>query len=309
VQGQQPTIKNAQQPYPYIAQARQPIIYEYRSPFTVDAQQPYPYIYRNPSIVQAIVQQPHIAQSPGPVPGISQFRQPVNIPNGGYFGGPLAYRSPFTGSYQYIGQVSSQVQAIATPASAQQPVPFRQPVNIPSGGYFGGPIAYRSPGQTPSPYITVTFSNVGNVRGPANSQTASNATGRSPFRTPAQQPNQRSKQSPFTYERQGRSPFTYNYRSPFTYRSPVNAQQPYIADARQPFTYNFASPFTYDHRSPFTYQLPYSTTRPIGPVAKVKGVFVNNAGSVSKVDEVYVNDSGTAEKIHQSVPNAQFLKG
>ena len=79
--------------------------------------------------------------------------------------------------------------------------------------------------------------------------------------------------------------------------------------ARQPFPYQFNYQVSYDHRSPSIGQTPYSTTRPIGPVAKVKGIFRNNNGSVEKVEEVYVNDSGTVEKIHQSVPNAQFSKG
>jgi hypothetical protein len=89
----------------------------------------------------------------------------------------------------------------------------------------------------------------------------------------------------------------------------VNAQQPYIADARSPSTYQEGYTYTYDHRSPFTYQVNYSTTRPIGPLAKVKGVFVNDGGTVKKAQTVHVNDSGTAEKIHDAVPNAQFLKG
>jgi hypothetical protein len=57
------------------------------------------------------------------------------------------------------------------------------------------------------------------------------------------------------------------------------------------------------------YQQPYTTTRTVGPIAKVKGVFRNNNGTVEKVDEIYVNDGGTLEKIHQSVPTAQFNKG
>jgi hypothetical protein len=50
----------------------------------------------------------------------------------------------------------------------------------------------------------------------------------------------------------------------------------------------------------------YPSTRTIGPLAKVKGVFVNDGGTLRKLDEVYVNDSGTARKIHQSVPTAQY---
>ena len=50
----------------------------------------------------------------------------------------------------------------------------------------------------------------------------------------------------------------------------------------------------------------YTSTRQIGPVAKVKGVYVNDAGTLRKVDKAYVNDSGTVKQIHQSVPTAQF---
>ena len=107
---------------------------------------------------------------------------------------------------------------------------------------------------------------------------------------------------------------TYNYRSPFTYRNPVNGQQPYIANARQPSTYQNPYIYNYNYRSPFTYQQPYSLTRPIDAVAKVKGVFVNDNGTLRKAQEVYVNapqgpQPTNVEKIHQSVPNAQFLKG
>ena len=63
----------------------------------------------------------------------------------------------------------------------------------------------------------------------------------------------------------------------------------------------------YNHRSPFIYQHTYSNRRPIGPVAKVKGVFIKQAQGVSKVDKAFVKkDNSTVEQIHQSVPTAQF---
>jgi hypothetical protein len=67
-------------------------------------------------------------------------------------------------------------------------------------------------------------------------------------------------------------------------------------------------PYTtqYTFQQPYIYQTTYTATRTIGPLAKVKGVFVNDAGTLRKLDEVYVNDSGTARKIHQSVPTAQY---
>ena len=139
-----------------------------------------------------------------------------------------------------------------------------------------------SDAQQPYPYI-------------ANARQPSNAQQPYPYIANAQQPNSRSKQSPFTYPH------------------PVDAQQPYIAQGRSPSTYQSGYTYTYDHRSPFTYQQPYSTTRPIGPLAKVKGVFINEGGTLRKADEIYANapqgPQGTnVEKIHQSVPDAQFLK-
>ena len=55
--------------------------------------------------------------------------------------------------------------------------------------------------------------------------------------------------------RQGQQPFPFISQSPFTYRNPVNQQQPNIRDGQNPFTYTRQgqTPFTYDHQSPFTY--------------------------------------------------------
>ena len=69
---------------------------------------------------------------------------------------------------------------------------------------------------------------------------------------------------------------------------------------RQPYTTQ------YTFQQPYPYQVTYPTTRTIGPLAKVKGVYVNDGGTLRKLDKVYVNDSGTAKQIHQSVPTAQF---
>jgi len=115
---------------------------------------------------------------------------------------------------------------------------------------------------------------------------------RAPFtyRNPvsAQEPNIRSKQSPFTYNRTGRSPYiyqhpftytadarqpgTYQVQSPFTYRVPVNAQQPTIKNAQQPYPYiangqepnirSKQSPFTYQYGSPFTFNSQGSIQEP-----------------------------------------------
>ena len=99
-----------------------------------------------------------------------------------------------------------------------------------------------------------------------------------------------------------------NIRSPLTYRNPVSGQQPNIVNKQSPFFYTSTYQVAYAYRSPFIAQVQQPSTRPIGPVAKVKGIYRNNNGTVEKVNQVYVNDGGSLEKIHQSVPTAQFQK-
>jgi hypothetical protein len=88
----------------------------------------------------------------------------------------------------------------------------------------------------------------------------------------------------------------------------VNRQTATQNIARQPAIYQTPYQVNYQHRSPFIYQTPYSTTRPIGPVAKVKAVYLNDNGNLRKLEEVYVNENSTPEKIHQTVPAARFSK-
>jgi hypothetical protein len=75
-------------------------------------------------------------------------------------------------------------------------------------------------------------------------------------------------------------------------------QQPY----QQPYTYQQ----TYQNPA----QQPYPATRPIGTIAKAKGVYINQGGTIRKAQEVYVNNptapANQISKIHQSVPTPQF---
>lgn len=70
-------------------------------------------------------------------------------------------------------------------------------------------------------------------------------------------------QVPATYVGQGRQPVIYQSAVPATYRNPVDAQQPYIANARQPSTYQnqIQTPYIAQARQPSTYslqgQIPY----------------------------------------------------
>ena len=76
---------NAQQPYPYIAHSREPLIYNHRSPFT----------YRNP----VNGQQPYIANA----------RQPSTYQNPYIYN--YNYRSPFT--YQQPYSLTRPIDAVA----------------------------------------------------------------------------------------------------------------------------------------------------------------------------------------------------
>tara|TARA_B100000287_G_scaffold418663_1_gene455938 strand:+ start:499 stop:1965 length:1467 start_codon:yes stop_codon:yes gene_type:complete len=328
---QEPHIGNRQTAVqgPYITQSQEPNAWyepelfswmNYRSPIAGQAQGPYitPQTYAfqaNASNVQSPYNTPVSSRSPYTFTG--QAHGTVYNP---FIGEPFPYRYPVINQPNQQ-PVSSQQPArqpniqLSNVGSARQPyrAPARQPViyqhtrqvsydhRVP----FTYPVAqvnkqspYIADAQQPYPYIAVgQENNSRNAQNPFTYQNRqpSNAQQPYPYIANAQQPNSRSKQSPFTYPH------------------PVDAQQPYIAQGRSPSTYQSGYTYTYDHRSPFTYQQPYSTTRPIGPLAKVKGVFINEGGTLRKADEIYANapqgPQGTnVEKIHQSVPDAQFLK-
>lgn len=218
--------------------------------------------------------------------------------------------------YPYIAPATQQPSTIyrsSNPVNAQQPFTFQSP--------FTTPIA-TAQGQEP---------NIRNARQPLIYQ----------YQQPVRQPVIYQHRQPFTYQHrqplnnqtpianvssqttatkivdaqesnpyigQARQPIIYQTRSPFTYRNPVNAQTNTQNVARQPNIYQTPYQVNYQHRSPYIYQTPYSTTRSIGPVAKVKGVYLNDGGTVRKVQEIYTNENSTPEKIHQTVPAARFSK-
>jgi len=330
---------NAQQPYqsPHIgnrqAQVQGPYISQNQTPQAHYEPELNSWLnFRIPSTGQA--------QGPYVTPQTYGFQAiAVNVQTS--YGQPVSSQSPFTFSGQSHSSVWNQ--------QIGEPIPFRVPViNQPARQPVSSQSPYRSPsitmtniGNARSPYrqpvqqpsIYQHIRQVAYDHRSPSTYPRTNMSKQSPYIADAQQPypyiadiqesNARSAQSPFSYDHRqpsdaqqpypyianGQEPNIRSKQSPFTYAHPVNAQSPYIADARSPSTYQESYTYTYDHRSPFTYQVNYSTTRPIGPLAKVKGVFINEGGILRKAQSAYVNDSGTAEKIHQSVPNAQFLKG
>ena len=136
---QTPSIANAQQPYPYIANAQSPSI--------ANAQQPYPYIanarqpgtYRNPYTYRV----PYIANARQP----STYRNPYTyrVPYIANARQPGTYRNPYTYRVPYIASARSPATYQArTPATYQARTPFtyqapaRQPQTYPFGGGGGG---------------------------------------------------------------------------------------------------------------------------------------------------------------------------
>ena len=130
VSSQTPTIANAQQPYPYIANGQTPFIANAQAPFTYARQGRTPAIYQHPFTyarqAQAIVtyQHPTTYARQGQTPTTYQNRQPSTYSNRQ----PNIYQNP----YPYIGQ-------------ARQPSTYQHRT----------PTTYRNPliGRAPYPYI------------------------------------------------------------------------------------------------------------------------------------------------------------
>ena len=247
--------------------------YPYQLPATYQAG-----AYRSPSIV-FIAQNPVSAQQTlqQPVPA----RQPVAAFT---YQSPVAaftYQSPIAAYRQPTAAYRSPIAAYQSPiAASQQPVAaFTTPI-----GAFQSPFTFQNQQQVNDPVS-------------ANRQTTIQARGDGQASSP--------------YIANAQQQLTIQYRSPFTYQNPVNKQVATQNIVQQPSIYQAPYQVSYQHRSPFIYQTPYSTTRSIGPIAKVKAVYVNKDGAQAtpeKLEEIYVNNQNTAEKIHQTVPTARFSK-
>ena len=233
---------------------------------------------------------------------------------------PAIYQS---GSYQspsitFVAQNPKSAQA-----NAQQPNPARQPQ---AAFTYQSPIAaYRQPTNAYQNPIAAYQSPIAASQQPVAAFTTPLAASQQPFTFDNQQqvndPVSASQQTTIQARGDGQasSPYiadaqaqlTIQYRSPFTYQNPVNKQVATQNIVQQPSIYQAPYQVSYQHRSPFIYQTPYTTTRSIGPIAKVKAVYVNKDGAQAtpeKLEEVYVNNQNTAEKIHQTVPAARFSK-
>jgi len=248
---------------------------------------------------------------PGNAQGLGMGQTPV-IKQGAFtqvsyqvqVSGQVPYSVPIT--YQYYGQpVSFQyiAQQPGSPYPAQAQVfvsqnPIRQPA--PSRGQ----VVTQQPSIVQQP-STNPLSAQGNARSSGNAQQQitiqADQDVQNQVRAPARQP------SPYIAQAQQQSP--YIAQQPSIYRNPVNKQTNTQNDARQPNIYQVPYQVPYIHRSPYITQTPYSTSRTVGPIAKVKAIYLNKDGqNIEKIDQVYVNNSGTIEKIHQTVPAARFSK-
>ena len=230
----------------------------------------------------ALVQQPYTV----PVSGQVTVQQTVTYQ---YYGQPISFQM---NTQQPGSPYPAQAQVYVAQNPIQQPTPSRGQVNVQQPSIV----------QQPS---TTSLSAQGNARSSGNAQQQITfqqpADVQNQVRAPARQPN------PYIAQAQQQSP--YITQQPSTYRNPVNKQVDTQNDARQPSIYQVPYQVPYIHRSPYITQTPYSTTRTIGPIAKVKAIYLNSDGqNIEKIDQVYVNNSGTIEKIHQTVPAARFSK-
>jgi hypothetical protein len=127
-------------------------------------------------------------------------------------------------------------------------------IYINTGTSFQQQYTARQPAIGTAP-ITAQYDAQGN----ASSQTPFTYTNRTPytFRSPvnAQTPYIANAQQPYPYIANSQTPYPANAQTPYPY--PANAQQnyPYIASAQQnyPYNANAQSPFTYSNQNPFTY--------------------------------------------------------
>ena len=238
---------------------------------------------RTPVIKQGAITQVAYTQ-----PGTGQVlvQQPIVFQYNGF---PVSYTLPARSSSAptivrtpgFVAQNPVQV-----PADAQQEIQAQQPVI--------GRSSFRTPHNAQQP-----------LRQPLELQqqitVQADQDVQNQVRAPARQP------SPYIAQAQQQSP--YIAQQPSTYQNPVNKQVATQNDARQPNIYQVSYQVPYIHRSPYITQTPYATSRTIGPIAKVKAIYLNKDGqNIEKIDQVYVNNAGTIEKIHQTVPAARFSK-
>ena len=125
-------------------------------------------------------------------------------------------------------------------------------------------------------------------------------------------------QQPYQYHHRVRA----NSQQPYQYhnRVQVNSQQPYQyhnrvqVNSQQPYQYhhrvrtNSQQTYTYHNRIQQTVQQPFPDVRQIGPLAKVKKIYVHSPqGSLQEVEKIYVHDDqGNLKLAHQTVPVAQL---
>lgn len=271
VQGAYASTRTPIAPYPAIVQTTN----FYFNPYNGED-----YPYQLPGVTQvAGYQSPAITlvlQNPVNGQANAQQPNPARQPQAAF-----TYQSPIAAYRQPTDAYRNPIAAYQSPiAASQQPVAaFTTPI-----GAFQSPFTFQNQQQVNDPVI-------------ANQQTTIQARGDGQASSP--------------YIADAQQQLTIQYRSPFTYQNPVNKQVATQNIVQQPSIYQAPYQVSYQHRSPFIYQTPYSTTRSIGPIAKVKAVYVNKDGAQAtpeKLEEMYVNNQNTAEKIHQTVPAARFSK-
>ena len=159
---------------------------------------------------------------------------------------------------------------------------------------------------------TYQYNNVVQRQRPVRVQTNAEETRRRPARVQVLQrvSKQRSVQQAYSYHnqvpRRKSIQQTYSYHNRVTRQK--NLQQTYSYHNQVPRRRPVQQTYNYHNQIPRRRPVrqPFPSTRTIGPLAKVKQIWINDGGVLRKMDEVYVNNSGTLKKTHQSVPTSQL---
>ena len=159
---------------------------------------------------------------------------------------------------------------------------------------------------------TYQYNNVVQRRRPVRVQTNAQETRQRPARVQVLQRSSRQRSVQQSYQYHNRVDRRRSVQQDYTYHNRVskqrNLQQTYSYHNRVPRRRPVQQTYNYHNQVPRRRPVrqPFPSTRTIGPLAKIKQIWINDAGTLRKMDEVYINDSGTLKKTHQSVPTSQL---
>jgi hypothetical protein len=218
-----------------------------------------------------------------------------------------------------VQTLSSETKRRPTTVQQLQRVSRRRPVrnqvnqaneqqrNIQQTYQYNNIVTKQRPVQQTYPY-----NNVETRQRPVRNQVNEDVTRQRPARVAVLQRVSRQKNLQQTYSYHNQVPRRKSVQQTYSYHNRVtrqkNLQQTYSYHNQVPRRRPVQQTYNYHNQVPRRRPVrqPFPSTRPIGPLAKVKQIWINEGGVLRKMDEVYLNDSGTLKKTHQSVPTSQL---